>query len=70
MRLPLPGQDPAKPLPSETAQSVSLPEGMRETISAILAPGATVLILPDSLSRAQSKPDALMESSPDRALPK
>ncbi|HEX7694577.1 MAG TPA: L,D-transpeptidase family protein [Sphingomonas sp.] len=70
MRLPLPGQDPAKPLPSETAQAVSLPEGMRETISAILAPGATVLILPDSLSREQGKPGALLESSPDRTLPK
>lgn len=70
MRLPLPGQDPAKPLPSETGQAVSLPEGVRETISAVLAPGATVLILPDSLSRGQGERGALLESSPDRTLPK
>lgn len=70
MRLPLPGQDPAKPLASETAQTVTLPPGVRETISAALAPGATVLILPDSLSREQGQPGALLESEPDRTLPK
>lgn len=70
MRLPLPGQDPAKPLASETGQSVTLPAGFRETVSAILVPGATVLILPDSLSRQSGKPASLLESSPDGTVPK
>ncbi len=70
MRLPLPGQDPAKPLASETGQSVTLPAGFRETVSAILVPGATVLILPDSLSPRSGTPAALLESSPDGTVPK
>jgi len=70
MRLPLPGQDPAKPLASETGQDVTLPAGMKETIAGILEPGATVLILPDSLAATAPSRGALLESAPDKALPK
>jgi hypothetical protein len=70
MRLPLPGQDPAKPLTSETGQDVTLPAGMKETIAGILEPGATVLILPDSLAATSPALGALLESAPAKALPK
>lgn len=70
MRLPLPGQDPAKPLGSETSQDVTLPAGMKETISGTLEPGATVLILPDSLAATSPARGALLESAPGKALPK
>lgn len=70
MRLPLPGQDPAKPLTSETGQNVTLPAGVKETIAGILEPGATVLILPDSLAATSPASGALLESAPDKALPK
>lgn len=70
MRLPLPGQDPAKPLPSETGQDVTLPAGVKETIASALEPGATVLIIPDSLARTPAAGGTLLESAPDRALPK
>lgn len=70
MRLPLPGQDPATPLTSETGQDVTLPAGMKETIAGVLAPGATVLILPDSLAATSPASGALLESAPDKALPK
>ncbi|HWU73584.1 MAG TPA: L,D-transpeptidase family protein [Sphingomonas sp.] len=70
MRLPLPGQDPAKPLASEVGQDVTLPEGVKETIAGILEPGATVLILPDALSATSLTRGALLESAPDKALPK
>ncbi len=70
MRLPLPGQDPAKPLTSEVGQDVTLPEGVKETITGVLEPGATVLILPDSLSATSLTRGALLESAPDKALPK
>jgi len=70
MRLPLPGQDPAKPLASETSQDVTLPAGMKETIAGILKPGATVLILPDSLAATSGASGALLESAPAKAVPK
>lgn len=70
MRLPLPGQDPAKPLTSETGQNVTLPAGVKETIAGILEPGATVLLLPDSLAATSPARGALLESAPDKALPK
>lgn len=70
MRLPLPGQDPAQPLTSETGQNVTLPAGVKETIAGILEPGATVLLLPDSLAATSPARGALLESAPDKALPK
>jgi hypothetical protein len=70
MRLPLPGQDPANPLTSETAQDVTLPAGVKETIATVLEPGATVLIIPDSLARTLPASGALLESAPDGPLPK
>jgi hypothetical protein len=70
MRLPLPGQDPALPLASETSQDVTLPAGVKETIAAAVEPGATVLIIPDSLARTPAISGALLESAPDKPLPK
>lgn len=70
MRLPLPGQDPAKPLASEAGQDVTLPAGLKETIAGVLEPGTTVLILPDSLAATALTRGALLESAPDKTLPK
>ena len=69
MRLPLPGQDMTKPLASETGQSVTLPPGMRETVAAILQPGATVLIIPDAMTTRPAN-GALLQLNAAQPLPK
>lgn len=70
VRLPLPGQNLATPLPSETGQRVVLPPGVEALVKAELVPGATVLMLPDAIARGNGRPGALLESEAAKPPPK
>lgn len=65
MRLPLPGQDINAPTPEEARQHVTVDPAFERLVLAAIAPGATVLLTPDSMTAlATSTPQPVIEAAP------
>lgn len=65
MRLPLPGQDINAPTPEEVRQHVTVDPAFERQVLAAIAPDATVLLTPDSMTAlATSTPQPVIEASP------